>query len=161
VLSVGTLVVGNDCRPRSQTIDLMILLERLFPDFIRHNKETPNTTGLTLSKTAQSYFSNGGPELADEYAPWLVDVMPTANWVTVVMAISLLFNAMGVGHRFQLWRIDAARVTIEGRLGQIFHPTVTVGDLAQTAPSGELLRPEAQKAIAGIIADLEALAARS
>jgi hypothetical protein len=156
VLRVETLVIGNGCASRSQTMDLLTLLSRQFPDFGRHNRNTPNTTGLELDPTARDFFERGGPELADQYAPWLVDVMPPANWVYIVMGVSLLFNAMTFGHRFRLWRVDAGRVALESRLAQGFGAAITVGDLARTAPD-----PARAALAAAIIAELEQLSARS
>jgi hypothetical protein len=161
VLRVETLVLGNGCAGRSATLDLMTVLERRFPDFIRHNKESPNATGLELAPAARGFFDHEGPELADEYAPWLVDVMPPANWAYVVMAVSLLFNAMGFGHRFRLWRIDAARVKLEAELGALFGATTTLGDIAH-ATADDAAQALAQRArIDEIVKELEALAARS
>jgi hypothetical protein len=140
---------------------MLNVLTRRFPDFIRHNKETPNTTGLEPSVTARGFFDRGGPELADEYVPWLVDVMPPANWAYVVMGVSLLFNAMGAGHRFRLWRIDDARVKLESELSPLFGANVTLGDISRTAPKGKLAAEETKATLAALIADLEKLAARS
>ena len=161
VLRVETLVLGNHCASRSATIDMLNVLERRFPDFVRFNKDTPNLTGLDLSPTAKGYFERGGPELADEYAPWLVDVMPPANWEYVVMGISLLFNAMGAGHRFRLWRIDDARVKLESELSPLFGQNVTLGDISRTSPEGKLTREGAKETVLSLIAQLETLAARS
>ena len=161
VLRVETVVLGNRCASRSATIDMLNVLTRRFPDFVRHNKETPNTTGLEPSATARGFFERGGPELADEYAPWLVDVMPPANWAYVVMGVSLLFNAMGAGHRFRLWRIDDARVKLESELSPLFGQNVTLGDIARTEPSGKLADKEAKATVATLIVELEKLAARS
>ncbi len=131
VLRVETVVLGNGCASRSATIDLLNILSRRFPDLVRTNKDTPNTTGLELSTTSKGYFERGGPELADEYVPWLVDVMPPANWAYVIMGVSVLFNAMSAGHRFRLWRIDDARVKLEGRLSTVFGPNITLGDISR------------------------------
>ncbi len=161
VLRVETLVLGNGCAGRSQTIDVLMLLSRQFPELIRHNLETPNGTGLTLSPTSRDFFQQGGPEAADEYVPWLVDVMPPANWAYVVMGVSLLFNAMGFGHRFRLWRIDAARVALEAELGRLFGAAATVGDIARATPVGELATPERQQQVAAVVHRLEELSARS
>jgi len=161
VLRVDTLVVGNGCAGRSATIDLLVLLEQTFPDFIRHNRETPNTTALTKSPTAKSYFEKGGPELADEYVPWLVDIMPPANWVYIVMGVSLLFNAMGAAHRFRLWRIDDARVRIEHQIGALFGPSTTLADIERGTASASLATPETRRAIGELIAALETLASRA
>jgi len=137
VLRVDTLIVGNGCASRSATLDLLSLVARQFPDFVQHNQETANKTGLTLAPAARDFFEHGGPELAETYFPWLVDMMPPANWAYFVMGASLLFNAMGFGHRFRLWRIDVARVKLESEIAALFGPTTTLGDIARAAP-GEL-----------------------
>lgn len=161
VLRVSTLVVTNGCAGRSATLDFMELLEAHFPDFIRHNKDTPNATGLDLSPAAKGYFEHEGPELADEYVPWLVDVMPPANWAYIVMGISLLFNVMGAGHRFRLWRIDDARVKLEAEIATLFGPTTTLGDIEHTEAKGDYATAEFKTRVASLVDRLEALAARS
>ncbi|HSO34550.1 MAG TPA: hypothetical protein VLT33_18580, partial [Labilithrix sp.] len=161
VLRVETVVLGNRCASRSATVDLLDVLTRRFPDLVRFNKDTPNTTGLEPSVTARGFYEHGGPELADEFVPWLVDVMPPANWAYVVMGVSILFNAMGAGHRFRLWRIDDARVKIEGELAHLFGHGVTLGDISRTAPEGKLRGPAVRPRVESLITDLEALAARS
>jgi len=161
VLRIDTLVVTNGCAGRAETIDLMIVLRDKFPDFIRHNKETPNATGLELADAAKGFFEHEGPELADEYAPWLVDVMPPANWAYVVMGVSLLFNAMSAGHRFRLWRIDDARVKLENELTALFGTSVTLGDIQRKEPDGSLGDEKVKEGIDSLIARFEALAARS
>ncbi|HEY8078993.1 MAG TPA: TAXI family TRAP transporter solute-binding subunit, partial [Labilithrix sp.] len=161
VLRVDTLVVGNGCTARAEMIDVMMLLRRRFPDFVRHNKETPNATGLELADSAKAFFEHDGPEMADEYVPWLTDVMPPANWAYVVMGISLLFNAMGAGHRFRLWRIDDARVKLENELAALFGSSLTLGDISRTKPTGHLLDEQVKTGVEALIRRLEALAARS
>jgi TRAP-type uncharacterized transport system substrate-binding protein len=161
VMKIETLLLGNGCAGRVATLDLLALVSSEHPEFLRHNRDTPNTTGLPLAAAAQDYFANGGPQLADEYVPWLVDVMPPANWAYVVMAVSLLFNAMGAGHRFRLWRIDAARVKLESDLGRLFPPSTTLGDIQRTGPDKAKTTPETLEAIDQVIRGLEELAARS
>jgi hypothetical protein len=161
VMKVETLVLSNGCASRIATIDLVGVLATTFPDFVRHNVDTPNTTGLPMAPASRDYFANGGPELADQYVPWLVDVMPPANWAYVVMAVSLLFNAMGFGHRFRLWRIDAARVKLEAELGHVFPPATTLGDIQRTKPEGGLARKDVLEQIDHVVEELEELALRS
>jgi TRAP-type uncharacterized transport system substrate-binding protein len=161
VMSVETLVLGNGCAGRTNTLDLLSAITAEFPDFLRHNKETPNATGLPSSPVAGEYFANDGPQLADQYVPWLVDVMPPANWAYVVMAVSLLFNAMGAGHRFRLWRIDAARVKLEGELGHLFPPSTTLGDIQRSAPDPSFTDGKKLEALDHVVKALEDLAARS
>lgn len=161
VLQVDTLVVGNGCAGRSKTVELMSALAMLYPDFILHNKGRPNTTGLAFADSAKSFFDNEGPEVFDEYVPWLVNVMPIGNWMYLITGVSVLFNAMGFGHRFQLWRIDANRVRFEQEVAQLFGPSTTLGDISTLTPSPEQKTPELLASIDRIIHELEALAARS
>jgi TRAP-type uncharacterized transport system substrate-binding protein len=161
VLRVDTLVVGNGCASRSATLDLMTVIQRRHPDFIRHNKESPNATGLEVASAARGFFAEEGPELADEYVPWLVDVMPPANWAYIVMAVSLLFNAMGFGHRFRLWRIDASRVKLENEMAALFGPTTTLGDIERAKPGEETQALTKRARLEEIVHELEALANRA
>lgn len=161
VLRVDTLVVGNGCARRSQVMGLMTALASVFPDFVRHNKETPNASGLEIAPAAKGFLDNGGPELLDEYLPRVSDVMPPSNWVHLVMAVSVIFNFMGIGNRFALWRIDAARVRVERDMAAWFGPAATLGDIARMEPSGDLLSPKLGAEIDRMIADLNAISARS
>ena len=161
VMKLETLVLGNGCAGRVATTDFLSLLAAEYPDFVRHARDTENTSGLPVAPAAADFVTNGGPQLADEYLPWLVDVMPPANWAYVVMGVSLLFNAMGLGHRFRLWRIDAARVKLEGDIAAVFPPQTTLGDIQRTKPDPALTRPETLAAIDEVVHELEALAARS
>jgi TRAP-type uncharacterized transport system substrate-binding protein len=161
VLRVDTLVVGNGCAKRSQVMGLVAALSDVFPDLPRHNKETPNTSGLDLAPAAKAYFDNGGPELLDEYLPRVSDVMPPSNWVHLFLGVSVLFNIMGAANRFVLWRIDAARVRAEEEIAACFGPKITLGDIARLDPEGETLRDGLGLDIDRVIAELEGLAARS
>jgi TRAP-type uncharacterized transport system substrate-binding protein len=161
VLRVETVVIGNHCASRSATIDMLNVLAQRFPDLVRFNKDTPNNTGLDFSVTAKGFFDHGGPELADEYVPWLVDLMAPQNWAYIVAGVSILFNAMGAGHRFRLWRIDDARVKIEHELGTLFGESVTLGDISRTTPQGKLPAVELRESVTAIIGELAELAARS
>ena len=163
VMRVETLLLGNGCASRTQTVDLLSVLAQQFPEFVQHNKDTANLTSLPISPVAQEFYDNGGPQTADLYVPWLVDVMPPANWAYVVMGVSLLFNAMGAGHRFRLWRIDAARVHLEGRLLELFGRTTTLGDIERLSPASDARYGDSavQEGVRGLIGQFEKLAARS
>ncbi|MCC7538421.1 MAG: hypothetical protein IT379_19510 [Deltaproteobacteria bacterium] len=160
-LRIETLVVGNGCASRSQTMGMLGVLARRFPDFVLHNRQTPNLTGLTLASAAAGYFEHNGPEIADEYAPWLVDIMPPGNWVYIVMSISVLFNVMGFGHRFRLWRVDAQRVSLEREVRAIFGPETTLGDIERMEPRADLKKPDVRAQIDDVTKRLVALADRS
>jgi TRAP-type uncharacterized transport system substrate-binding protein len=161
VLRVETLVLTNGCASRSTIIDVMTVLARRFPELVRHNKDTPNGTGLPLASAAKGFLEHEGPELADEYAPWAVDVMPPANWAYVVMAVSILFNAMSAGHRFRLWRIDDARVRLENELSKQFGMGATLGDITRIEPDTKHQSKEARAEIDSLIERFERLADRS
>jgi TRAP-type uncharacterized transport system substrate-binding protein len=157
VLRVDTFVLGNGCASRSRSLGLLSVLGEAFPDFVRHNKETPNTTGLELHGAARSFFEHDGLELVDAYLPRAGDLMPPSNWVHVVMGVSILFNLMGLGNRFRLWRLDAARVRADVELEALFGAGTALSDIARLNPSD---RPEIFDRVARLIADLEKLAAR-
>lgn len=160
VLRVDTLVVGNGCASRSELVGFLRALAEEMPDFLARNKGAPNDTGLPLASASKSFFDNDGPEIFDEWAPWLADIMPPGNWVYLVTVLSLLFNAMGFGNRFQLWRIDANRVRLEGELTKRFGETTTLGDIARLEPEPAHRTREFLESLHGVVASLEGLAAR-
>jgi len=160
VLRVDTLVIGNGCARRSQVMGLLGALSDVFPDLKHHDRDTPNTTGLAPEPAARAWLETG-PEVLDEYLPRVSDVMPPANWLHLLMAVSLLFNVMGVANRFMLWRIDAARVRAEHRIGACFGAATTLGEIARLSPSGDLLREGLGAEIDRVITELEGLAQRS
>ncbi len=161
VLRIDTLVIGNGCASHSATIDMLTLLAQKFPDFVRHNQDTPNATGLELAPAAKAYVEHGGPELVDDFAPWLSDVMPPTNWAYAVMTVSVLFNVMGLAHRFRLWRIDASRVALETELSGLFGPHATLRDIERADGSAHPNVPATVGLLDGLVQRFEALAARS
>ena len=120
VLRVDTLIVGNGCASRSVTQGFITAIAGVYPNFVRHNRDTPNLTGQPMAPAARSYYDNDGPDLLGVYAPWAVDIMLTSSWIQLFFAISVLFNAMALMHRFRLWRIDVARVNIESEIHRMF-----------------------------------------
>src|SRR6185437_2186195 len=155
------LIVGSRCLSRSQVMGLLTALGDVFLDLSRHNRETPNTSGLELAPAAKAYWDGNGPELLDAYLPRVADVMPTSNWVHLGLAVSVLFNLMGIGNRFVLWRIDAARVHAEREIAACFGTSTTLGDISRITPAGELLGDRIGADVDRLIGELEALAARS
>lgn len=160
VLRVDTLVVGNGCSTHSETIALLSLLSKEFPRFIEVNKSRGGSEAFPRSSSAQSFFENNGPEFAEVHVPWLVDLMPPSNWVYIVMTISVLFNLMGLGHRFQLWRVDSARLTVEQQTLATIGEGLTYEEIQLLEPSEKHLDPGFGKRIDELIASLEALRAR-
>ena len=160
VLRVDTLVVASPCASRSEQVAMLSLLAEAYPELVRHNRDNPPPPELALAPVARDYFAHEGPELADEFVPWLVDVLAPAAWVTLLMVVSVLFNLLGVLHRFRLWRIDAARVAAEAELASLFWAGVTVGDLERVAPNGDQLGAPFLGRVQRLVADLESIAER-
>jgi TRAP-type uncharacterized transport system substrate-binding protein len=157
VLQVDTLIVGNRCTRRSVTQGFIKVLATVFPDFVRYNRDTPNRTGLPLAPAAHSYFEYEGPDLVGVYAPWVIDIMPTASWIQLILGISLFFNAMSWWHRFHLSRIDANRMRAESAIPLLFGAGVTVGEIAEMEPAEKHRTPEARKQLDTMLDQLAAL----
>jgi TRAP-type uncharacterized transport system substrate-binding protein len=134
VIQIDTLVIGNGCARESATQGVITILANVFPDFVRVNRERANATGLRLASAAASYYNDGAPDPVGAYAPWVIDIMPTARWLQLAFAISLLFGAQAVWHRFRLWRIDAQRVHLEDEVSRLFEPGITVAEIATMVP---------------------------
>ena len=160
VLRLDTLLVGNRCARRSVTQALMTVLATVAPDFVRDNRDRPNWTGLRWAPAARSYLDNEGPDIVGVYAPWVVDLMPTASWLQLIFGLSLLFNAMALWHRFRLWRIDAHRVRAEGAISLLFGAGVTVGEISEMPASAQHRTPEARTQLNAIIDQLVTLSDR-
>jgi TRAP-type uncharacterized transport system substrate-binding protein len=151
VIQIDTLVVGNGCASWSATQGLITALGIQFPDFVRINRERGNQTGLPYAAAARAYFDNNGPDIVGVYAPWLVDLLPTARWIQLIFGLSLLFNAMGFAHRFRLWRIDAGRVGIESEISQLLGPGITVGEIGRMTPEDQQQNPATKARLDDII----------
>ena len=160
VIAIDTLVIGNGCARESATQGVITLLARVFPDLVRVNREQPNLTGLHYASAAQSYFDEQGPDRVGVYLPWLIDIMPTARWLQLIFAFSLLFGAQALWHRFRLWRIDGERVRIEGQVSRLFGNDKTVNDIAAAKPESLHGNPRAHAELDAAIDQLERLAAR-
>jgi hypothetical protein len=63
----------------------------------------------------------------------VIDIMPTASWVQLILGISLLLNAMSLVHRFHVSRIDKNRMRTEER--SLYSVRCHVGEIAAMAPS--------------------------
>src|SRR5262245_33051112 len=160
VIYIDTLVIGNGCARESVTQGVITALARVFPDFVSVNRERPNQTGLQYASAARSYFDDQGPDAVGKYVPWFIDIMPTARWLQVIFAFSLLFGAQAVWHRFRLWRLDARRVRIEGELSRLFAPGITAAEIAAADPEPRHRTPEARARLDALANDLAELAQR-
>jgi hypothetical protein len=159
VLRVDTLIVGNDCVSRTDTIALLTLLQREYPNLLQHNREHGGSAFFPTSTDSQTFVINGGPEWADTHVPWLVDIMPIGNWFYVIMGISILFNLMTSIHKFRLWRIDAVRERSQQVFRDLIGSKLTPAEINLLEPTGEhrdLSRDQVQK-IDGALAELDAL----
>jgi TRAP-type uncharacterized transport system substrate-binding protein len=156
VAQVDTLVVASPCAGRAERIALLMLLAAEFPGFVRSNppKSISSATALPLAAEARQYFVTGEPELADRYFPWLVNLMSPAYWVYLVMAVTILFNAMRGYSRFRLWRIDARRENLEGRFEQLVGAGLTREQIRALPAEHVLGNPQARASAREIVNQL-------
>jgi hypothetical protein len=154
IARLGTLVVANACAKRADRIALLMLLAAELPGFVRGNPPgaTSSATVLPLASEAHQFFRTGEPELADRYFPWLVNLMSPAYWVYLVMAVTVLFNAMNGYSRFRLWRLDAAREKLEVELKALVAPGLTHAQMRE-APADKLIVTAERRAAASSLID--------
>jgi TRAP-type uncharacterized transport system substrate-binding protein len=159
VARVDTLVVTDACTPRAERVALLTLLSAELPGFLRSNppRSADTIAGLTLAPEARQFFQTGEPEIADRYFPWLVNLMSPVYWVYLVMAVTILFNAMRGFSRFRLWRIDAAREKLKGQVDQMVGPAALH---PQVAPGKATAAPKAGSTLERVTAQLVELRAR-
>jgi hypothetical protein len=161
VLEVDTLVLANGCPGRSDVVGLLILLNDAFPGLIEHNLAAVKTSDHSLHEAASEFYQNNGPTLMDDHVPWLADYVPGSGLVQISLIISVLFNFMGLGNRFRLWRIDARRIALEQRISNLFTGGVRFADLAHIEPAEDQKTPEVRAEIEALIQAFEDLAATS
>jgi TRAP-type uncharacterized transport system substrate-binding protein len=154
VTHLATLVVASPCAKRADRIALLMLLAAELPGFVRANppSATNPATTAALAPEAQQFFLSGGPEFADRYFPWLVNLMSPVYWVYLVMAVTILFNAMKAFSRFRLWRIDAARARLEAAVQSLVGPGLTHSQMREAAADRAIASAE-QRADAKAIMD--------
>jgi hypothetical protein len=160
VLELDTLVVGNGCAGNGATVGLLSALAEVFPAFIQHNRGVPNLSGLPMSAVAANFLRDEGPDALGTYAPWATDILPLPTWIQLGVALSVLFSAMAIGHRFNLWRIDLQRVKIEREIPGLFHRGVTLGEIAGMPPDARHDGADARARLDDLLSRLEALAER-
>ncbi len=172
VAQVDTLVMTNACVHRAERVAFLMLLSAEFPNFVRMNPppSAKSQDSAPLSDEAREFFATGEPQLADRYFPWLVNLMSPAYWIYLVMAATILLNAVGAYSRFRLWRIDANRGILEARLRALAHPGLTDEQIKALAapgltreqiktlpPEAVIQTPEDRKAAEDLMRDFEAL----
>lgn len=134
ILRLDTLLLSNGCATHSELVGLMTLLSRTYPDFIDRNRTTQAPLGLSFSESARGFFDNQGAEFADQYVPWLVDIMPPSNWVYTIMAVSLFFNFAGFLNSQRLAMIDLNRVALENDITVLFGEHVSNEEIRHFDP---------------------------
>src|SRR5262249_1519533 len=142
---IDTLVLASPCARRAERVALLMLLGAELPSFVRANPPTSkgSATSASLAPEARQFFPTGEPQFADRYFPWLVNLMSPVSWVYLVMAVTILFNAMKGYSRFRLWRIDAVREKLAKRLDLLAGPGLTLAQMRALPPEQVLATPQA------------------
>ena len=86
--------------------------------------------------------------------------MSPAYWVYLVMAATVLFNALKALSRFRLWRIDAAREKLEAALKELAGRRLTHAQMRALPAEHVMAAPEACTAAQAILERLAELRAR-
>lgn len=159
VLTVDTLLVAGPCAKRSEINAVLSLFAHELPGFVAHNREVPPPAHITVSEVAREFYENHGPPLVDRYVPRVVDVIPLSNVMTLIMAVSILFNVMSFLNRFRLWRLDARRHTIEDELRDLFGGGITQKEIDNLDPTEALREPEHRAKLDALVHRLSALLA--
>src|SRR5271166_986426 len=105
VAQVDTLIMTNACVHRAERVAFLMLLSEEFPNFVRDNPppSAKSQDQAPLADEARQFFTNGEPELADRYFPWLVNLMSPAYWIYLVMAVTAARD-LGIEHRHERGR---------------------------------------------------------
>ena len=157
VLRVDTLVVGNQCASRTQTIALLELLRAEFPGFVAHNRERGKSDSFPTSSTTERFVQNDGPGVVERHVPWLVDIMAPENWLYVVTTVSLIFNLMTFWHRFRLWRIDANRDRNDEVIRKLLGARLTSEEIQELQPTPEQCTQETVDAVTAVLEQMDRL----
>jgi len=162
VAQVDTLIMTNACVHRAERVAFLMLLSEEFPNFVRDNPppSAKSQDQAPLADEARQFFTNGEPELADRYFPWLVNLMSPVYWIYLAMAVTILFNASNAYSRFRLWRIDANRETLESRLKALSGLDSTPEHVKSLLPGAIIKTPQDREAAEDLMKNLEALRLR-
>lgn len=160
VLTASTVVLGNRQASRSQIVSLLSLLDRSFPGFIAYNRANRGQTSFSESHFAEKYFQNGGPTTLDRYAPWLLDLIELVNLLHAVLIFSVLFKTTGLLHRYRLWRIDSARLSLEALLVELLGRSFDLSDPNFVKPAIADFPADRQSDLNTLISQFQALKER-
>lgn len=134
VLELDTLLITNQKAKRSQIVGMLTVMSDLMPNLLQYNRTVANETGLAQVDEARDFFAAQGPEIFDRYIPRLMDIIPISNLVQIGLVISVIFNLMGMGNRFFLWRIDANRLIIESEIESLFEANLLPEEIETLEP---------------------------
>jgi len=159
---LATLVVAGPCARRADPVAMLVLLSAELPGFVRSNppRAASPATAAPLAAAARQFFVRGEPSLADQYFPWLVNLLSPAYWIYLVMAVTVLFNGMSVFSRFRLWRIDAAREKLETALKEFADAGLTHAQIRAATTVRPIDAPERRTAAQALLQRLMELRAR-
>jgi TRAP-type uncharacterized transport system substrate-binding protein len=162
VMRLATLVVAGPCAKRADQVAMLVLLSAQLPGFARSNPPaaTSPATFVPLAAAARQFFVRGEPSLADQYFPWLVNLLSPAYWIYLVMAVTVLFNGMAGFSRFRLWRIDAAREKLETALKEFAAAGLTHAQIREAGAVRPIDAPEQRTAAQALLQRLMELRAR-
>jgi len=157
VLRVDTLLVGNGCASRSVEIGVLRVVVEELPGFGKVERGSV----LRRSTVAKEFLASDGPGFADEYVPWLVDIMPLGNWFYIVMIVSVLLNAGTLWHKVRLWRIDANRDKAFQIVRDALGEQLTPGEIAQLEPRDDQRTAATRDKLDTALRELDALRRRT
>jgi TRAP-type uncharacterized transport system substrate-binding protein len=159
---LATLVVAGPCAKRADQVAMLVLLSAELPGFVRSNppSATSPSTAVPLAAAARQFLLKGEPSLADQYFPWLVNLLSPAYWIYLVMAVTVLFNGMAGFSRFRLWRIDAARERLETALKEFAGAGLTHAQIRDATVARPIDAPDRRAAAQAILQRLTELRAR-
>jgi len=162
VARLATLVVAGPCARRADQVAMLVLLSAELPGFVRGNPPgaTSPSTVAPLAAAARQFFRTGEPSLADQYFPWLVNLLSPAYWIYLVMAVTVLFNGMAAFSRFRLWRLDAAREKLEAALKEFAGAGLTHAQIREATAVRPVDAPEQRATAQALLQRLMDLRAR-
>lgn len=153
VARLATLVVAGPCAKRADRVAMLVLLSAELPGFVRANppSATSPATSAPLAAAARQFFVSGEPSFADQYFPWLVNLLSPAYWIYLVMAVTVLFNGMAMVSQFRLWRIDAARDKLETALKEFAGAGLTHAQIREETIARPIDAAERRAAMQGLL----------
>lgn len=162
VARLATLVVAGPCAKRADQVAMLVLLAAELPGFAGSNLPSAISPATVVppAAAARQFFIRGEPSLADQYFPWLVNLLSPAYWIYLVMAVTVLFNGMTGFSRFRLWRIDAAREKLEAALKEFADAGLTHAQIREAIGVRSIAASERRTAAQAILQQFIELRAR-